>query len=94
MAKTKMDCADCGVNTVRVGHYYMVHNYVWAESDAGKGLLCLDCLEARLGRPLEAEDFTSAPVNADFFRRLRRMTRYSRLLGATADTDGAPSRTA
>lgn len=26
-------------------------------------LLCLRCLELRLGRPLEIEDFTPAPVN-------------------------------
>jgi hypothetical protein len=62
-------CLDCGVNTSAVGDYYSLHDDVWqrahpdaADPDAG-GMLCIPCLERRLGRRLNALDFTDAPIN-------------------------------
>lgn len=60
-------CKDCGLDTSPLGldEYYMVHNEVWAQSgmDGLSGMLCLLCLEARIGRDLEVSDFTSIPMN-------------------------------
>jgi hypothetical protein len=72
-------CRDCGVDTTpldaRVGswEWYVLRNEVWArvigEGDlpayGGGGLLCIGCVEKRLGRELNAGDFDwSVPLNA------------------------------
>ncbi len=63
-------CWDCGVNTE--SEYYMVHDAVWRAGSEGVpehpdgewgGMLCIGCLEARLGRRLVPEDFTPASIN-------------------------------
>lgn len=64
-------CVDCGVRTCPVEleaswEYYMVLPEVWAASGLGShdGMLCLDCLETRLGRPLTGADFNpDIPIN-------------------------------
>jgi len=66
-------CADCGVGTLTLGEYYMVKDAVWVQAWAGRRkpwhelpgqqVLCIGCLEERLGRTLMACDFTDAPVN-------------------------------
>jgi hypothetical protein len=58
-------CVDCAVNTKEIKEYYNVHDFVWAKSGLGAhdGMLCIGCLEKRIGRPLEPEDFTGAPIN-------------------------------
>lgn len=62
-------CMDCHQNTQEMGEYYMVHNEVWEaacpKEDDRKGILCLGCLEKRLGRPLLARDFTACQANVD-----------------------------
>lgn len=56
-------CQDCMVETYG-DNYYMVHNDLWSQVHPNSiGMLCLDCLEGRLGRPLVKTDFTSAPTN-------------------------------
>jgi len=40
----------------------MVRNEVWAIAGA-EGFLCIECLERRLGRRLQRDDFTSSRVN-------------------------------
>ena len=54
-------CLDCGLNTTQAGHYYMVRDEVWAASGVASfgGMLCLFCLEERLGRELVFADFTA-----------------------------------
>jgi hypothetical protein len=54
----KFLCVDCGKNT-RGGEYYSVHDELWAASGLGPndGMLCLACLEKRIGRPLTIADF-------------------------------------
>lgn len=61
----KMICEDCKKDTnVPGGDYYMVTNTLWAEYGAGRGFLCLDCLQTRVGRPLVREDFPQwIPLN-------------------------------
>lgn len=57
-------CRDCGFE-VRWGEMFMVHDPIWAETGLGydDGLLCVGCIEKRLGRELVKGDFTDAPLN-------------------------------
>lgn len=57
-------CQDCSTDT-RGGDYYMVNDDLWAKAHPQDvGMLCMSCLETRIGRPLVAGDFTQFPVNA------------------------------
>lgn len=60
-------CLDCNVDTIAIAEYYMVSDDIWANSGVGplgrEGMLCIGCLEGRLGRRLTADDFTDAPTN-------------------------------
>lgn len=59
-------CYDCEVDTLEIGEYYMVNDHVWTRlAGMGKddGMLCIGCLEARIGRTLCNEDFPDLPVN-------------------------------
>ena len=59
--KRSFQCDLCG-EAERSG--YMVHPHVWAQAmPTPEGLLHLNCLEIRLGRPLTVDDFTAAPGN-------------------------------
>lgn len=65
-----MPCADCGVYTV--GEYYMVRDDIWERVWGDRpGLLCIGCLESRLGRTLASDDFTDCRVNDPDFPWLR-----------------------
>lgn len=55
-------CMDCTACTFCTDEYYMVTDQVW-DSVADNGMLCIGCLEARLGRTLTASDFTDCPLN-------------------------------
>ena len=75
---------DCRVNTLHINEYYMVQNEIWrAAVPSGPGMLCIGCLEARLGRLLVKEDFTDVPVNSIFpvQHSGRLLTRISGLRG-------------
>jgi hypothetical protein len=61
-------CADCGVGTLTLGEWYLVRNEVWEKAWAarrkswhsvvpGQQILCIGCLEQRLGRTLTHRDF-------------------------------------
>jgi hypothetical protein len=71
-------CDDCG--TVVVGRladvheWYVVHDDVWEDAGmpvsvpySGAGVLCVGCIEHRLGRQLNADDFAPAPLNSGLF---------------------------
>lgn len=58
-------CAGCGVDTREIHEYYMVLHTLWSAHGAGRRMLCIGCLEDRLGRALTPEDFTGAPINTD-----------------------------
>lgn len=63
------NCWDCNINTLHIDEYYMVDNGLWevaTEDFGGDGMLCIGCLEARLGDKLVADDFTDAPINFIF----------------------------
>lgn len=64
-------CLECGKDTSNrpkgLGEYYMVQDAIWAvvAQDNPRGMLCIGCLEGRLGRELNAQDFTDCPLNED-----------------------------
>lgn len=72
-------CLDCGVDTMDLpfkldAEVYMVHDALWAQAvPEHAGMLCIGCLENRLGRQLTPEDFADVPINKIRFQsgRLR-----------------------
>jgi hypothetical protein len=53
-------CEDCGSD---YDEYYMVQNDIWKVYGAGKGMLCIGCLEKGMGRKLRGQDFIDLPIN-------------------------------
>jgi len=69
-AKQTLHCVDCGISTIStvengVDEYYVLKNDVWAASglDPHGGELCIGCLEKRLGRKLNRNDFENCLLN-------------------------------
>ncbi|HEY6039106.1 MAG TPA: hypothetical protein VIV58_32715 [Kofleriaceae bacterium] len=61
--RVSFDCLACAKDTCDF-EYYMVHDPLWRSVvPDGAGMLCFDCIEARLGRNLTRADFTSARIN-------------------------------
>lgn len=63
-----MICVDCGSDTEKIKEFFHVHDEVWAAATTKKEVppykvLCVGCLELRIGRQLNASDFTDARVN-------------------------------
>ncbi len=57
-------CQDCSSHTSGPD-YYMVTKDLWLKAHPQDvGMLCMSCLESRIGRPLVAGDFTPYPINA------------------------------
>lgn len=67
--RSKYACADCDVNTSDIGEYYMVRDDIWTITglDYISTMLCIQCLENRIGRKLAPNDFTDAPINLPNF---------------------------
>lgn len=58
-------CQDCNTDTIG-GDYYMVHDTLWNKvHPKNAGMLCLRCLEKRVGRRIKLSDFTNAPINGN-----------------------------
>jgi hypothetical protein len=60
-------CMDCDLSTFN--EYYMVKNDIWNAAIKDKKdlerMLCIQCLENRLGRKLSRVDFPDFPINND-----------------------------
>lgn len=70
MRDLNMYCIDCDVDTDTINEFYMVHDKLWKAAvphrgDRNNRVLCIGCLEIRIGRQLCASDFTDARVNND-----------------------------
>ncbi len=53
---------DCKKDTWN--EYYMLYSRIWKKANSKiEGKLCINCVEARLGRKLSKKDFTKALVN-------------------------------
>lgn len=73
-------CVDCKVDTLAIGEYYSVLPDVWASSGLAPrdGMLCIGCLENRLGYILQPHHFSSYPINiVPLLRSSRLMSRLS-----------------
>lgn len=58
-------CQDCSKHTAG-NNYYMINHDLWAQAHPGRyGMLCLPCLQTRLGRRLVKADFLPAAINHD-----------------------------
>ncbi len=66
------NCMDCGKDTYQSREYYMLRNDVWRRicPDDYKGMLCLVCVEKRLGRALVLSDFPYWNINDEAVRKL------------------------
>jgi hypothetical protein len=81
------ECVLCGINTSGIGEYYMVNDDLWRKYGAyDEGMLCIGCLEERMGRSLVSVDFTDCQVNTDeeHNRSMRLIDRLSRDCGAVS----------
>ena len=57
-------CLDCE----KYGHGYHLEDTVWKAAGADEfDLLCLTCVQKRLGRSLVVEDFSQHPINEPIF---------------------------
>lgn len=60
----EFDCHDCKQDTITLGEFYIVVNSVWQAAKAHEDwMLCIGCLEERLGRKLVPDDFLDCPLN-------------------------------
>ena len=73
------DCLDCGIGTHAAGEYYMCIEAVWLEAHpADEGMLCVGCVEQRLGRRLTRLDFADVPLNrSDWAKSSRLLARLA-----------------
>jgi hypothetical protein len=70
------ECLDCGVDTAEIDEYYMVHNSIWYDANPNiEGMLCIECLERRIGRELNPYDFTDAAINWPYRASERKLNR-------------------
>jgi hypothetical protein len=73
------NCTDCGIHTSRRGEVYMVQDDVWERAWRDRPrcplqeILCIGCLETRIGRTLTRHDFTDWPINHDECHRSDRL---------------------
>ena len=75
MADYSFLCLDCKVDTNAINEYYTLENEVWLEANpADRGMLCIGCVENRLGRSLRRQDFMmDAPINLGYFDQSERL---------------------
>ena len=76
-------CLDCGVSTFEVGEFaaWFGTNSCHLSVD---GMLCIGCLETRLGRRLRRADFTDVPLNWHPRYMLNNSARLKQRLAASA----------
>lgn len=65
MSRTKWKCLDCNVDTGQIGEHYFINTSTWLNVvGSNKGMLCIGCLEIRLGRKLNIYDFPTVYINS------------------------------
>lgn len=65
---SKYECLDCNCCVIHIREWYMLVNQIWNEAvypDSCQSILCVSCLEIRLGRELTATDFSPQIINTD-----------------------------
>lgn len=64
-SRRKFLCLDCGIDTGKIKEFYFVTTEIWLQAvDSANGMLCIGCLEKRLGRILDKEDFPNITINS------------------------------
>lgn len=57
-------CLDCGIDTAKIFEYYMLTDETWyLVHTSERGMLCIGCIEERLGRKLNRRDFNDSYLN-------------------------------
>jgi hypothetical protein len=80
MSRKRFECVDCGIDTGKSNEYYMLRDEVWALTGLGpRGMLCIGCVETKIGRKLHKSDFNDSFVNT--FPMPRSMRLVDRLKG-------------
>lgn len=77
----EFECIDCHENTHEIGEYYMVTDSVWTKAGMTDGMLCIGCLEDRIGRRLTKKDFPDYPINTEEMDWNTRSKRLKNRLG-------------
>ncbi len=64
MSRKKFICLDCYIDTSKANELYMLQDETWKLTGLGKvGMLCVGCIESRIGRKLTATDFNNSYLN-------------------------------
>jgi hypothetical protein len=64
MKNKKFLCMDCQVDISKIGEHYFIKTDLWLSVvSSNKGMLCIGCLEKRIGRLLTKADFTDCYIN-------------------------------
>lgn len=84
-SRRKFLCMDCRIDTGKTYEHYMLIDTTWVLiHNSNRGMLCIGCCEARLGRQLTAWDFNSSHVNNPKLHQMSDRLR-SRLNNANTD---------
>lgn len=80
---TLLNCEDCRWNTGVLKEYYIVDDHIWEAAIREKPaeILCIGCLEERIGRKLVPADFPPIPINDPRERGNKFSTRLRKRLG-------------
>lgn len=71
-------CDECSVNCAETYEDFMVQHELWLSVCKKKEVLCVGCLEERLGRKLNKHDFLFVPIN-NYFAYVKSERLYDRL---------------
>lgn len=64
MDNSNFNCLDCSINTLHNLEYYMLKFGLWKTVNPNdSGMLCIGCVEKRIGRKLSSVDFLKCPLN-------------------------------
>lgn len=81
---------DCGIDTGKAKEFYFIETDVWLIAAKTKeGMLCIGCIEQRLGRKLEPSDFPDVTINSPKY--MEQSQRLSSRMTETALRKGANS---
>lgn len=63
-SRRKFLCLDCRIDTGKIREHYMLVDKTWFEVHTSNvGMMCIGCVENRLGRTLVPSDFNDSHVN-------------------------------
>lgn len=63
-SRRKFLCEDCDVDTGKIYEHYFINTELWLQvMPSINGMLCIPCLEKRLGRQLTKTDFPPVWIN-------------------------------